>query len=136
MRAFFVAVSAVLLVVVGSLLPVLWPGPSPVTRAASDRIRVGMKQAEVQAILGGHPGDYTTQPVLVFHPYGGGVLMGPGHLRQWWGDEGVVQVRIDEGGTVLWKRFVPAATADMEPDELLLWRLGRLKERFLDPLEK
>ena len=38
----------------------LWPRPDRITRENYERIRVGMSSAEVEAILGGPPGDYRT----------------------------------------------------------------------------
>jgi len=41
--------------------------PQP-DRTHFGRIRLGMSQAEVEALLGGPPGDYTTKPVLQTKP--------------------------------------------------------------------
>jgi hypothetical protein len=43
---------------------VLWRRSAHVTRASCDRIRVGMSRAEVEAILGGPPGDYRAGPTV------------------------------------------------------------------------
>src|SRR5947209_4405380 len=63
MRKSSLAVLAVFLVLLGVLLPVLLPRPSKVTRAAFERIEVGMNQKEVEAVLGGPPGDYRNAPI-------------------------------------------------------------------------
>jgi hypothetical protein len=41
----------------------LFRRPSEVTKAAFDGIQIGMTQADVEAILGGPPGDYRTRPM-------------------------------------------------------------------------
>jgi hypothetical protein len=56
-RKLLVVVLAVL-VAVGAF--VLWPRPDRITRENCERIREGMSLAEVEAILGGPPGDYRT----------------------------------------------------------------------------
>ena len=62
MRKLAVAVLALALLLVGTLLPLVRPLRCPVNRAAFERIKVGMTQAEVHAVLGGPPGDYRTEP--------------------------------------------------------------------------
>ena len=66
MRICLVASLAVVLLVVGALLPLVMPWRCPVNRAASEQIEEGMSQAEVYAILGGPPGDYRTRPPRPF----------------------------------------------------------------------
>ena len=55
-------------VVVAAAAVVLWPRPDRITQENCDRIEKGMSQAEVEAILGGPPGDYTTRQVYVLMP--------------------------------------------------------------------
>jgi hypothetical protein len=138
MRAFFVAVSAILLIVVGFLLPVLLPRPSPVTVAAFDRIEMGMTQKEVETILGGPPGDYRTGPtgdykirIRAKYSPGAGTWPPP---SDWQGDEGVARFRFDAGGNMIAKEFLEIRPRDEGPGQKLLWRLERLKERFLKRL--
>jgi hypothetical protein len=50
---------AVVLLAAGTTF-VLWPRPDRITAANCARIREGMSRAEVEAILGGPPGDYRT----------------------------------------------------------------------------
>jgi hypothetical protein len=59
-----------------------------------DRIKVGMSQAEVEVILGGPPGDFTTQPVV----FGGPRLTGFPLVRweHWVGNRAMIQVLFDE----------------------------------------
>jgi hypothetical protein len=59
-----------------------------------NRIKVGMSQAEVEEILGGPPGDFTTQPVAFVGP----CLTGLPRLRweRWAGNRAMILVRFDE----------------------------------------
>ena len=59
-RRKLLVVLAGLAVVVAAGAFVLWPRPDRITRENYERIRVGMSSAEVEAILGGPPGDYRT----------------------------------------------------------------------------
>jgi hypothetical protein len=51
-----------MLLVLAALISIVAPRPSRVTRSAFERIEKGMTRVEVEKILGGPPGDYTTQP--------------------------------------------------------------------------
>jgi hypothetical protein len=62
MRKLRIGLLAVVLVLFGALFALLRPWHCPVNGAAAARIEKSMKQAEVQEILGGPPGDYTTRP--------------------------------------------------------------------------
>jgi hypothetical protein len=59
-----------------------------------ERIQKGMRQDEVEAILGGPPGDFTTQPVA----FGVPCLTGLPRLRweHWVGNRAMILVRFDE----------------------------------------
>jgi hypothetical protein len=59
-RTLLVALAG-LAVVVGAGTVVLWPRADRITLENFDRIKKGMRRAEVEAILG-PPGDYTTGP--------------------------------------------------------------------------
>jgi outer membrane protein assembly factor BamE (lipoprotein component of BamABCDE complex) len=65
-----------------------------------DRIKAGMSQAEVEAILGGPPGDFTTGPV--FYSSTGSCSFGDGRTRQetWSTDDGQIVVDFNERGVV------------------------------------
>ena len=62
MRKLAVAVLALALLLVGTLLPLVRPLRCPVNRAAFERIKVGMTRAEVEAILGGPPARSASWP--------------------------------------------------------------------------
>jgi hypothetical protein len=82
-----------------------------ITRANYDKIRLGMTQDDVEALLGCPPGDYTDgRPVMGIDSYGGSVLMREGVMKEWWDELGIIQVGFDNGGCVLWTRFVEVST--------------------------
>ena len=64
-----------------------------------DRIEPGMRLDEVEALLGGPPGDYTDQYVPFAH------ILGPGHPEQsvecWSSDHGQICVELNERGAVV-----------------------------------
>jgi hypothetical protein len=141
MRKWAVAFLALALLLVGTSLPLVVPRRCPVSRAACERIKEGMTQAEVEAILGGPPGDYRIRPSETAEY----ILWG----EHWTGDEGTVVLDIEDsreltrvtssgeievcytGGKVSRKAFVEAMPDTFGPLELALWRLERLKERLL-----
>jgi hypothetical protein len=129
-RKLLIVLLAIALVLFGALLPLVLPRHCPVTRAACDRIKEGMSQADVYAILGGPPGDYRTRPYL---PRVSPDLVLSGEWesasieRMWEGVEGaavvlysadperVVSIRFDEA-----KPYTPGLV------ELIRWRTWRL----------
>jgi hypothetical protein len=117
-------VAAVLLLLVGLLLPVLFPGSSRVTPAAVARIKVGMTQAEVETTLGGPPGDYRTRPPGIVYDPPGGACMGSYHF--WEGDEVEVWISFEDGRVADCRDF-PRTYPPIGTVDLLLWRLGRVK---------
>ena len=92
--------------------------PHPVNRANSERIREGMTCAEVEAILRGPPGDYTTSDCVPFPRF-----FDVQKVNVWISNEGRVWVRFDKDGRVAWSNFRPA---EVEPTPLqrLSARLG------------
>jgi hypothetical protein len=100
MKRWLVAVSVVLLAVGGALslfLSGYWSSRPGITRANFDRLEPGMSRAQVEAILGGPPGEYVTwhgpEPYL---PVPWGI-----HYHQyefWTGDECEVAVLFDASG--------------------------------------
>jgi hypothetical protein len=128
-------VLVVLLVLLGTMLLLIFPQESRVTKAAFDRIEEGMTLAEVEAVLGGPEGDYRTRPTgLVLDPYGGGLMMYQGTLREWWGDEAYILVGFDAGGRVELRRFVEVVQIrDPGLIELLQWRLQWWRKKVFGP---
>jgi hypothetical protein len=59
-----------------------------------DRIQKGMTRVEVEAILGGPPGDYRTQ-MVVYHDWSGWLLEEPDPRNSWIADSGYINVRFD-----------------------------------------
>jgi hypothetical protein len=133
MKKLLVALLGVALVLLGAALPLVLPRHCPVSRAACERIKEGMTKAEVHAILGGLPGDYTTRPGI------GPVLVWsgawePGQIDLWHGDEGAVVVHysLPSSGE---EKVTAANFWEAEPCtpgliEFARWRLGRRKERW------
>jgi hypothetical protein len=122
-----VVIASIVLVLLGVLLPLMLPYRSPVTRAAYERIEDGMTQAEVEAILGGPPGDYRTRPGISMDP----LVRSPSGLNeQWWrGDEGEIIVGFD-AGTVRSVSFYETEPLACGPFALAWWRLKRIVERW------
>jgi hypothetical protein len=119
-----VGLVAVALLLTGALF-LLFPRSSRVTKAAFDQIEVGMSRPEVEAILGGPPGDYTTMPVQPD-------LRSPGGLVEclyWEGDEGTIEVTVDADGAISWKGFCEARPEKVGLFGLLWWRFQRWRDR-------
>jgi hypothetical protein len=91
-----------LAVAVASGLVVLWPS-SRTTQDNSDRIKIGMTRAEVQAILG-PPGDYRTNA-----PPPRGWPSGSGLRSTWEADDGTIQVVFNSDDCVASCSFFPNA---------------------------
>jgi hypothetical protein len=69
-----------------------------------ERIKQGMSQAEVEAILGGPPGDFRTEnvgypPNVTCWEYGGA------RWGCWAGDQGIIAVGLDQHGEVARRGF-------------------------------
>jgi hypothetical protein len=107
------------LVAVGLLMvsgPVTAQEPEPKTRAALDKVRVGMTAAEVTKTVGGPPGDYTTRPIF------GNRQPGDNGRDQWMCDDGWLLVTFRNG------RAVEVAVRDVAVGPpLSLWEKLRLR---------
>jgi hypothetical protein len=88
-----------------------------------DRIKVGMSQAEVEDILGGPPGDFTTK--LMFFIRTGEFDEGL-RCERWTGNEGCVEVQFGEDGKVERKSFLWG----IEAGQFYLDRVRALLRRF------
>ncbi|MFO0845374.1 MAG: hypothetical protein U0797_23825 [Gemmataceae bacterium] len=135
MRKLLVALLAVALVLIGFFMSLAMPRHCPVNHEAFGRIKEGMTQAEVHAILGGPPGDYRTRPyednaLGEYPPW-------PGRPKSyvyedWHGDEGSVWVcysrvtkAVDSAG------FTEAEPHEAGPLDLVLWRLDKPRVKLL-----
>jgi hypothetical protein len=125
MRMLRIGLLAIGLVLFGALVALLRPWRCPVNGAAAGQIDKGMTQAEVEEVLGGPPGDYTTRPggflPLVFNSAG----LEP--RESWHGDECVVHVTFQDG-KVSRVEVVKVGPRNTGLIDLLQWRLTRLKE--------
>lgn len=66
-----------------------------ISQATCDKIKPGMTRAEVEALIGGPPGDYSTKsalPAILELP------PGVSRFELWFDDQGVIMVVFDEGG--------------------------------------
>jgi hypothetical protein len=136
-RKLLIGLLALALLLLGAALPLVMPRRCPVTREAAARIKDGMTRADVEAILGGPPGDYRTTPpgewdlsvTIRFGP--------PGRpswaAERWYGDEGDAVVYFDSfpSGGVIGAEFAEAIPHTTGPLTLALWRLQRLKQHWL-----
>ena len=76
------------------------------------RIKKGMSHAEVEAILGGPPGDFRT----AFVDYWMSPRLPPpdgGRMEDWLGNGGAISVAFDEQGVVRWRGFFEANTLSL-----------------------
>jgi len=130
MRKWVVGFLALALLLVGVLMPLVVPRHCPVNRRAFERVEVGMTQAEVQAILGGPPGDYRTRPGPAPCCFHNSTFW---HDEQWFGDEGNVVVLYDrrKPNPVVHLSWTDEPAYSSGLLELARWRLERLKERLL-----
>ena len=88
------------------------PSGLSITQANYYRIRQGMRQEEVEAILGGPPGTYTVgsydyQWIITTEPSD----WPSGRLEGWYGTEGAVVICFDENGIVLESEFLRVSNA-------------------------
>ena len=112
-RKLLLGVSVPALLVLAGLLLTLLPRPGAgITPASYERIRVGMTEKEVEAVLGVRPGDYSGGrayfPASPRRP--GWPPLGSGRretLRMWAGDEVAVYVWFDDGGQAVDKMLRP-----------------------------
>jgi hypothetical protein len=105
-----------LLVVAGGILALaviagvvtLHARPGGVSLARRAFIHPGMTQAEVEAVLGGPPGDYALQPLVYTRIETVGDLRGP-RSATWRADDGRLEVVFDEEGKVRGMTCLPGS---------------------------
>lgn len=135
-RRLLQVVAAGLLVLVGAAAFALWPRPSRVTRENFSRISTGMTLPEIEAILGGPPGDYRTVPTTAprgWHGREGIHVSGEFCIavtHVWHGDSGEIEVDFDPSGKVCTASFETRIRDDRGPLGWLLWRAERLWRRW------
>jgi hypothetical protein len=108
------------------------PCPVDVRYETFSKLRDGMSEKEVEAILGGPAGDYTTGPNIAFVGTRGG--LGPRHWvtkKQWKTDKFIIAVYFDSQATVVWNSYIeppapPPSTRYPPP-------LQQILHPFLDP---
>lgn len=143
MRKTLLASLAVTLLLVGFLLSLLLPRHCPVNWVACKRIEVGMTQAEVEAILGGPPGDYRTRQGKARMGVGAiemytGRAVGPywkSHRKEWWlGDEGDIKVGYDLDPigkeVVVFADFWKSDTYEPGLIERIQWRIEEFRYKL------
>jgi outer membrane protein assembly factor BamE (lipoprotein component of BamABCDE complex) len=88
-----------------------------------ERIKEGMSGAEVEAILGGPPGDYHTENIF-YHSFGvtsKGQRDTPIGYEWWCGNKGAIVIRFDEQGKVQRHLFMDTATSEKRHDWVRDW---------------
>jgi hypothetical protein len=103
-------------------LHALWPTPPGISKANFARIKPGMSQAEVEATLGGPPGDYRTPRAGWFYPPVTDDFL-EARWEEWAGDRALIDVAFDEQDRVLGAHFL---APEPSPAESFLDRLRRL----------
>jgi hypothetical protein len=100
-----------------------------------DRVKVGMRLEEVEAVLGGPPGRFDTRrKTLLGTPRETGRPSGRGSREEWWsGDQGLIQVYFTEQRTVERTVFWRAGPApSLSPGEKVRRCLRRVAEQGQD----
>jgi hypothetical protein len=104
--------AAVALLLLGGVFFVCFTQFSPpaMDEASFDRIDVGMSEADVNSLLGGPAGDYTTTDVLQSPVR----LLGKDGTtaKQWAGNKGSIVIGFDDGNRVAWKQFIKVVSLD------------------------
>jgi hypothetical protein len=128
-RKLLVVLAGLAVLAVGAFL--LWPRPDRITRDYFQRIRIGMGRAEVEAILGGPPGDYTT---LNVSPHIGMRIVvdmdDDGTIRnyppeEWTGNTMSIWVSFGPSGKVISTSYEDSESVKEWPWDNLRWRFWR-----------
>jgi hypothetical protein len=131
---------------------VLWPRTQWISQENFDRITEGMSRAEVEAILGGPPGDYrTVRTVTELCPRSSEIdaeaskadrnrTLAEGEVEaDWYGNQGIVRVWFTSGVTAWGRTAVPArgqpAISASEPPDLPFKSFDRTIAFKQDPLD-
>jgi hypothetical protein len=102
------------------------PGPERVSEENFERIRTGMSQPEVCAILG-PPGDYTNQPLkrVFWNGHVNLVEEQQDYCEIWYGDRHAIAC-FWHNGTLRSTKIADCETYQLSPIEQIRWRLWRL----------
>jgi SmpA / OmlA family len=94
--------------------------PSLFSQEQCDLIQPGMTRAQVEAVLGKPPGDYSTGPLNT----GFDCLPDLPEVKtmeNWESDTGTVRVGFDGAGVVAWKTFRPALCSPIWLERIHAW---------------
>jgi hypothetical protein len=126
--ALFLSLAVLLAVMAYAARPIFFPPTNPrLTRENFDRIKEGMKRADVEAILG-PPGDYRTGPidpdpqVIMFLPSG---RRRENWSHAWLGDKAIFLAWVDPDGTITQHCFRSMELEPVEFGTLMRWRCRR-----------
>ena len=106
-----IAVMMALSAVTGLLIE----GSDPINKLTCDRITIGMTKTEVEKLLGGPPGDYSTRPLLCVTE-----VLCPQEAK-WGGNDGAIYVRFDDANQVSEKSFVDYRKFLNKPPRVTDW---------------
>jgi hypothetical protein len=98
----------------------------------SDRIRAGMTRAEVEALLGGPPGDYATgyTELRVLRARKGLGRGGPEDTYELWlGDSGAIWVFFDTSNTVSGRLYEGQVKIERGWLSAFFWQMGHYRRR-------
>ena len=127
MRKILCFAAPALALVVALVLLWLVPVPTAISRAKFDRIREGMTEEEVEALLADPPECRTGK---IPGPFTLGSLMGPTSI-DWLSDEAIISVTLEhEAGNLSKPRRVTDKSYHPRPPATLLERLQRLWRRW------
>jgi hypothetical protein len=135
MRKSLIACLAVVLVLAGGSIALMRPRSGRINPAAAGRIKEGMTQPEVHALMCGPPGDRRTPsaPITIGGRNESGVRR---TIEFWEGDYGVAGVdyyptTTGESDRVMNARFEDAVPISLAGLGLARWRLGKWWEEVL-----
>jgi hypothetical protein len=134
-RRWWVAGGVVVLFAAGAAL--IWPRSARITRESFDQLHDRMRLADIEALVGAPPGDYTTAPttevgpppIKTFEPPDGLSWNDSGGRQvAWYGDEGDLLVGYGTDG-VRWASFAKVTKDNQSPLENAVWRIKRQWQR-------
>ncbi len=109
--------------------------PVDIRHETCERLQLGMSEKEIEAILGGPAGDYTTQPNCGFYVF---VNIGPvcqtpgedGHIsiREWHTDDFAIHVYFNPDGKAV---LIASAGASDPPDMRYPWLVRKMRYLIL-----